>query len=158
RDDPNKRDGIDLVCFAGCDWRDVKAELQRQGLIDGSDGSGASSRAKAKPKQSKRELSPEDRTQIALRIWNQSVPLNDTLGWRYFTERRQLHIGLLPDLRHVLRWHEGDRAVIALMTDPITNKPTGVHRTYLNDDATNVIDENGNKKKKMLGPRGVIRL
>jgi hypothetical protein len=44
------------------------------------------------------------------------------------------------------------------MTDPVTNAPTGVHRTYLRPDATDVIDEHGNKKKKMLGPRGVIRL
>jgi hypothetical protein len=34
KDDSRKSDGIDLICFAGCDWKDVKAELQRQGLID----------------------------------------------------------------------------------------------------------------------------
>jgi hypothetical protein len=34
RDDPRKNDGIDLHCFAGCTWQDVKAELTRQGLID----------------------------------------------------------------------------------------------------------------------------
>src|SRR5690349_6201663 len=35
RDDKNKRDGIDLHCFAGCSWEQVKSELQRQGLLDG---------------------------------------------------------------------------------------------------------------------------
>jgi hypothetical protein len=69
-----------------------------------------------------------------------------------------LHIGVLGDLSHALRWHEGIGAVVALMTDAVTGKPTGVHRTYLRPDGTNVIDERGDKKKKMLGPRGVIRL
>src|SRR5262245_25961774 len=107
KDDPNKRDGIDLICFAGCDWRDVKAELQRQGLIEtrtssvpANSSALATSEARRKlasrkPKPSKPELSPEDRTRIALGIWQQSVRLKDTLGWKYFTERRQLHIGLL---------------------------------------------------------------
>jgi hypothetical protein len=162
-DDPDKRDGIDLHCFAGCSWQDVKAELARQGLIDRVDRTSGPADAHPKPKSSQKshanfELSPTDRTRIALGIWEQSVRLNHTLGWRYFTERRQLHIGLLPDLKHVLRWHEGEQAVIGLMTNPLTNKPTGVHRTYLRPDATNALNEDGSKKKKMLGPMGVIRL
>lgn len=56
------------------------------------------------------------RTEIALRLWQQSAPLEDTLGWRYFVERRGLHIGPL-DLNHTLRWHQGIGAVVALMTD-----------------------------------------
>jgi hypothetical protein len=152
KDDPDKRDGIDLICFAGCSWQDVKAELSRQGLIESAVVSQRhlSADATPKPKPSK-ELSPEDRTRIALGIWQQSVRLKGTLGWRYFTERRQLHIGLLPDLKHALRWYEKECAVIALMTDPITNKPTGIHRTFLNPDGTK-------RERKMLGPRGVIRL
>jgi Toprim domain len=73
------------------------------------------------------------------------------LGWRYFTERRGLHIGALGDLSHTLRWNARIRAVVALMTDPLTNKPTGVHRTLLNSDATK-------HERKMLGRQGVIRL
>src|SRR6516225_9624266 len=34
KDDKTKRDGIDVICFAGCDWRDIKAEFARQGLIE----------------------------------------------------------------------------------------------------------------------------
>ena len=92
----------------------------------------------------------ERRIKTALRIWDQSVPLPDTLGWRYFTERRGLH-GVLGDLSHALRWHEGIGAVIALMTDPLTNKPCGIHRTFLNSDGTK-------RERKMLGRQGVIRL
>ena len=102
----------------------------------------------------------EARVKAALRIWREAEPLRSPassrrnthpLGWRYFTERRGLHIGLLDDLFHALRWHEGVGAVVALMTDPLTNKPTGVHRTFLAKDATKI-------ERKMLGRQGVIRL
>src|SRR5262245_47859167 len=32
-DDPGRSDGIDVHCFAGCDWRDIKAKLRRQDLL-----------------------------------------------------------------------------------------------------------------------------
>jgi len=35
-DDPRKSDGIDLICFAGCDWRAVKAALRQRGLLAGA--------------------------------------------------------------------------------------------------------------------------
>ena len=93
----------------------------------------------------------ELRTAFAMRTWRETVGLNETLGWEYFTECRGLHIGLLDDLGHCLRWHEGIGAVVALMTEPVTNQPTGVHRTFLNSDATK-------RERKMLGRQGVIRL
>ena len=93
----------------------------------------------------------ERRIRTALSLWEASVPLPDTLGWRYFTERRGLHIGVLGDLSHALRWHEGIGAVVALMTDPPTGEPCGVHRTFIAKDATKI-------ERKMLGRQGVIRL
>ena len=33
-DDPRKSDGIDLHCFAGCDWRVIKAEMVKRGLLE----------------------------------------------------------------------------------------------------------------------------
>ena len=102
----------------------------------------------------------EARVKAALRIWRESELLRSpassrrktfTLGWQYFTERRGLHIGLLDDLSHALRWHQGVGAVIALMTDPRIGEPCGIHRTYLNPDATK-------RERKMLGRQGVVRL
>jgi putative DNA primase/helicase len=61
------------------------------------------------------------------------------------------HIGLLDDLSHCIRWHEQLGAVIALMTDPLTGKATGVQRIFLNRDGTK-------RERKMLGRQGVIRL
>src|SRR6185437_8799135 len=124
-DDKNKRNGIDLHCFAGCDWKDIKGELQRQGLLDGGSSIVV---PQARPRMVERDDDQHRRIEFARRLWQQSVPLTNTLGWRYFTERRGLHIGLLDDLSHALRWHEGIQAVVALMTDPISNEPTGVHR------------------------------
>jgi hypothetical protein len=163
RDDKSKRDGVDLHCFSGCSWQEVKSELQRRGLLDGQC---PEFRTPPRPSAKKRvalrsatladerrisDADEQHRIAYALKLWEQSVPLIDTLGWRYFTERRGLHIGLLDDLSHALRWHEGISAVVALMTDPVSNEPIGVHRTFLNPDGTK-------RERKMLGKTGVIRL
>jgi len=65
-------------------------------------------------------------------------------------EHRTLDVRLL-DLDHALRWHCAKRAVVALMTDPVTGGPIGVHRTYLDPEGAKI-------ERKMLGRRGVIRL
>jgi Toprim domain len=92
-----------------------------------------------------------DRLRLAINIWRAAVPLPGTLGERYFVEVRGLDITKLGDLSHCLRWHEGFAAVVALMTDPLTNGPCGIHRTFLNADATK-------HDRKMLGKQGVVRL
>ena len=48
---------------------------------------------------------------------------------RYF-ERRTLDAKLL-DLDHAVRWHAGIRAIVALMTNPVSAEPIGIHRTFL---------------------------
>lgn len=153
KDDESKCDGVDVVCFAGCDWRDVKADLVRQGLLPGF--------APAAPRRAPPPDDTEERVAAALKIWKASKPLLPatsskaepipTLGWRYFTERRQLPIGLLDELDHALRWREGIGAVVALMSDPVTGEATGVHRTFVNSDGTK-------RDRRMLGKQGVIRL
>jgi putative DNA primase/helicase len=139
-----------VKCHAGCDWRDVKDALRQSDLLDPFVPGQAPAR---KPTPVRQPQAEEDakRTESALLAWNKAVPLRDTLGWRYFTERRGLHIGLLDDLSRALRWHQGAGAVLALMTDPATGEQTGVHRTYLNQDGTKRV-------RRMLGRQGVIRL
>lgn len=58
---------------------------------------------------------------------------------------------MLADLSHALRFNPGINAVIGLMDDPVSNDPTGIHRTFLNPDGTK-------RERKMLGRQGVIRL
>jgi hypothetical protein len=92
----------------------------------------------------------EDRIKAALRIWDETVPLAGTLAERYFVEHRWLDIARL-DLDHCLRWHQGIRAVVALMTDPVSNVPIGIHRTFLDREGAKL-------ERKMLGRQGVVRL
>lgn len=52
---------------------------------------------------------------------------------------------------HVLGFDSAAHAMLALMTDPITGEPAGVHRTFLNQEAQKI-------ERKMLGKQGVIRV
>jgi putative DNA primase/helicase len=142
--------------FAGQDFRECRDHVKRLlGIYGGY--APACIRPSPQPETGEDIASRIDR---ALGYWNASTSLAGTLGWRYLTERRQLAIGTLR-LDHCLRWHSGlgdYGAVVALMTDPVTSEPCGIHRTFLRPDATNVIGEDGKKKKWTLGRWGVIRL
>ena len=136
------RRGIDVHCFTGCDWKDIKNELRRQGLRDGSFSAERVIPAPAEDEH--KNIAP------ALSLWRGSVPLPGTLGETYFTEHRGLKIGDL-NLEHAIRYHPVHRMVVALMTDAISNDPIGIHRTFL--------DANGKKReRKMLGRQGVVRI
>ena len=90
------------------------------------------------------------RLAAAQRLWREAAPLPGTLGETYFVKHRKLEIRQL-ELGHVLRWHPGVEAVIALMTDAITGASLGIHRTFLGPDGAK-------RDRKMLGPQGVLRL
>ena len=100
--------------------------------------------------------SADDRTKaaritLALQIWGEAAPLSGTRGERYLHEQRHLDTKVLGDLSHALRWHNGVGAVVALMTEPLSAAPVGIHRTFL--------DEYGRKReRKMLGRQGLVRL
>jgi hypothetical protein len=90
----------------------------------------------------------------ARRIWNEARLPAGTLV-EYYLHSRRLE---LPD-EPVIRFHPEcpngkDRmpAMIALMSDPETGEPRGIHRTFLRPDGS------GKESKMMLGPAGVIRL
>jgi hypothetical protein len=91
------------------------------------------------------------RIAIALRTWSEAVPMAGTLAERYFIGHRKLDVGHLSEVCHALRWHAGIRAVVGLMTDPVSGQPTGVHRTFLDNDGAKI-------ERKMLGRQGVVRL
>jgi hypothetical protein len=157
-DDPRKADGIDVHCFAGCSWQDVKAELEKCGLLQEFKPSAPKYRHSAawlKPASANGDADAEQRIDLAIQIWDASMPLvsmtRTTRGHRYLTEHRGLDIDSLGDLSEAIRFHEGFNAVVSLMTDALTNEPVGVHRIFLNEDATKL-------DKKMLGRQGVVRL
>ena len=90
------------------------------------------------------------RTAASKRLWREARPILGTLAEVYFAEIRKLGIHHLS-LSHVLRWHGGARAIVALMTDPLSGEAVGVHRTFLDADGAKI-------ERKMLGRQGVIRL
>jgi hypothetical protein len=94
----------------------------------------------------------DERARIAKaqRLWHQATSIRGSLGERYFREHRHLEITQL-EVGHALRWHGGIRAVLALMTDPISAVPHGIHRTFLGPDGAKI-------ERKMLGRQGVVRL
>jgi hypothetical protein len=146
-----------VKCFAGCAPCDILDELRKRKLLVASSIETVIHipvhRPTAVPRTS--HLSnwldeTQQRTEAALRLWRESVPLLDTLGHHYFSEHRKLNIAA-RDFDHAVRWHEGISAIVALMTDAVTGQPTGVHRTFVATDGTKL-------SRKMLGRQGVIRL
>jgi putative DNA primase/helicase len=138
------RRGIDVHCFAGCDWKDIKNELRQQGLLDGYFSVDVCAAVDVPTEPEK------DNTPAALMLWKESVPLPATLGERYLIKHRRLPISGL-NLEHAVRYHRVHRMVVALMTDAVTNEPCGVHRTFLNADGSK-------RQRRMLGRQGVVRI
>lgn len=105
---------------------------------------------------------PEARTNrksvdLPWRLFMEAMPLRGTIGETYLRTRR-LEV---PD-NDILRLHpacprgaERLPAIVAPMTDPVTNEFIGLHRTFLRPDGTGKAD---GQPKMMLGRAGVIRL
>ncbi len=128
----------------------------RCGMHGGARRHSVSSPLPAAPRLSKTtgdidEVAKARRIKIAMRLWDEAMPLPDTSDEGYFAEQRGLEIDRLGDLSHALRWHAGERMIVALMRDTVTCDPCGVHRTFLNDDGSK-------RERRMLGRQGVIHL
>lgn len=83
--------GVIVHCFAGCDWRDVKAELRHCGLLPGDDH-----RDRRETRQPRRHHPPpsqlesedtEKRIKAALAIWRVSQPAPGTPVEAYLRHR-----------------------------------------------------------------------
>jgi hypothetical protein len=98
-----------------------------------------------------------DTTPIARQIWNEGVNPAGTLVEAYLLSRG-LKLPRCPALRlHPACHRENERlpAMLALMTDAVTNVPCGVHRTFLAPDGSGKAP---GRAKMMLGNAGVVRL
>jgi len=136
-DDPRKSDGVDLHCFAGCRWQDVKSDLARTGLLEEWQGS----QATPWPKLKFAETPPADdgRQKAAKDIWLASTPLAGTVAELYLKGR-----GLQPPwprwLRYAAALKHGPTGLIlpglvAGITDGGGNF-VAIHRTYLKVDGS----------------------
>jgi DNA polymerase bacteriophage-type len=103
------------------------------------------------------------RCDFALQIWNTAQPLAGTLAERYLSQTRGIDVGKLPPTIHeALRFHPrcafGTRTyhpcLVALMRDPLTDAPVGIHRIGLALENSAVV-----KLDRMaLGRMGVVKL
>jgi hypothetical protein len=151
-------DALDLV-------RHIRGGSMRDALAWADDFLGSPQRPLEPPPERKRDpggatLSDDKkaRQRAAERLWRESVPIGGTIAQTYLISR----CGDLPghSLAHAVRFHgsvrsEGEAwpAMVALMTDPLTNEPQGVHRTFLTPDGRKAAPG-----KRMLGGKGVIML
>lgn len=103
-------------------------------------------------RQNKQQRDPEDTRKFALSIWQDARPIKGTLAEAYLNTR---HIDITGVPTEALRFHPRcifgpgnyQPCLIALFRDPVTNKPTGIHRIKLalNDEKV---------ERMALGPVG----
>ena len=103
------------------------------------------------------------RVAFALELWNAASSLRGTIAEHYLAETRGIDIGKLPPtIDEALRFHArcvfGSRTykpcLIALMRDPVTDTPVGIHRIGLAEDNGTITKID----RMALGRIGVVKL
>jgi hypothetical protein len=107
----------------------------------------------------------EEKLAFALSIWNAAESLQGSIGEkRYLAETRGIDVSKLPATIHeALRFHPrcpfgaGERhpCIIALMRDPVTDAPVGIHRIGLTQNSTGEVTK---LDRRTLGRTGVVKL
>ena len=161
--------GITVHCFAGCDWRDVKDMLRRDGLLPERGADNGHDRKKKDPpsrevavrRDAADRADKARRTHQALEIWRRSVPAPGTLVETYL-RARGITIPIPPSLRYLAAArHKPTGLVLPAMVagvQDLDGRIVAVHRTFLSRDGT---AKAGVREPKMsLGPvaGGAVRL
>jgi hypothetical protein len=103
-----------------------------------------------------------DKITTALALWNAASPLLSSIGERYLGETRGIDVNKLPDNIHEsLRFHprctfgtDVAPCILALMRDPVSDAPVGVHRIGLK-----MVDGKIDKlERRALGTMGIVKL
>jgi hypothetical protein len=100
----------------------------------------------------------QDRSAYPYGIFRSAGPLTGTAGETYFNSRAIL-LEEVGSLHHAVRYApmlmlDGKRVcgIVSLFRDIRTDEPKAIHRIFLHPDGQPVLDDAGNKIKKMLGP------
>jgi hypothetical protein len=136
-----------VKCHAGCETRDVLAELRRRGLLEDARRDLAPAPARQARQPPARDA---DVSRRALAIWHEAQDPRGTIVERYLAGRGlELPIAVASE---VLRFHPrcpwetgAAPAVVALYRDIVTDQPAAIHRTALTADGQKL-------GRKMLGP------
>src|SRR5215472_3383227 len=162
------KDGRVLVhCHAACDSKVVIAELRRMQLWPGhAKEMTEAEREERRQRYADRDAEERRRQDFIDALWRQTwrdasparnSPIENWLRVRGIDAAR-LDLDRLP-----LRWDPRcplgktvAPAMIALMTDAVTDEACGLHRTFLLGDGSR--KALGSNSRKMLGKTGIIRL
>lgn len=131
------------------------------GLAGGGEPRAAPPRPAAAPPEAVRDAREPATLDLARSTWLEAVPAAGTLAETYLGAR-SLRLEPGAPLRfHPNAWRNaafGPRgpAMVALMSEPASGEPCGVHVTYLRPDGTGKAE--GERPKIMLGAAGCIRL
>jgi putative DNA primase/helicase len=103
----------------------------------------------------KRDNSDAGRTEFALKIWGEAIPVAGTHAQKYLTGRG---IQCDEDFSHAIRFHpacpfgkERFQALVSLIRNMDSDKPQGIQRTALSAEGT-AIKRNGKTLRMTLGP------
>jgi Toprim domain/CHC2 zinc finger len=108
--------------------------------------------------------SAEEKYAYMMRLWIEARPLIGSPAERYLRDTRGIDTSRLPaSIHEALRFHPhcpfgaNSRVpcLIALMRDPLSDAPVGIHRTALTRDAAGRIDRTD---RRMFGKAGVVKL
>jgi putative DNA primase/helicase len=159
-DAPHLKDQVSAHCFAGCDWRLVKAKLGSLGLLDNALASQGEQRVSALHPRDSYYYNMRD---LALTLWAESQPPIGTPVMPYLASRG-LHLPATVLRADAIRFHphcpfklhDGTiirlSAMIALMRDLRTDEARAVHRTALLPDGSGKAKmPDASNPKKMLG-------
>jgi putative DNA primase/helicase len=164
-------DEVIVTCFAGCDWRDVKAELRHLGLLPewqsvSGDRFDPDRQARLATKRRKREKQAEkekaEKIQWARKVWKESTQPPETPVQAYLGCR-----GIISPIPPTIRFHAGLRdsntclffgTMVAAVAKWPSADVSGIHRTFLlpgGDDKAQI-----STPKKMAGhcAGGAVRL
>jgi putative DNA primase/helicase len=159
-DDPRKSDGIDLHCFAGCDWRDIKSELVKRGLLSAARGASAP-REVRKITHLRSGPAEHPNREAAVALWQSGLPADGTPVETYLGNRG-IHtlpstLRYLPDAKHAPTGLTFPCMLAAVTVWP-SKTVHAVHRTFLTADGARKAQVS--ESKMMLGPcaGGAVRL
>lgn len=162
RDQRNKRDAVDLHCFAGCDWHSVRDALIRLGLLqtrssDRHDPQETSSRSASRGIKRRHKRTAE----AARAIWRESKPAAKTDVEEYLLNR-----GIRLPLPASIRYHPGLKhrpsglvfpALVAAI-QAHDGALVAIHRTFLSPGRSRKADVVPRKMALGAIGRGAVRL
>ena len=155
-------------CFSGCDWREVRDELRRRGLIpdDGHRDGGDHRHQHHDPGRHHgcdHDPGADDQQRIsaARQIWKTAQPLAGTIGERYF-RHRGISIEIPPSIRFAPALKHTDSGLfLPAVVMPVQNDQghvAGVQRVYLKPDGTGKAPVSRPKMAKGIIAGGTVRL